>query len=140
VISRARLDLLPARDARLSAVGVAAVLRAQAHALRAQADAIDAQAQVLEANVPPAPHAAEPAPLLSKQQLALALGVSTATIDRLSRERAIPFLIVGDARRFELVSVRQALEARAAEEPAATPKLATEASPSGVRLLSRRRR
>jgi excisionase family DNA binding protein len=105
--------------------------------LRAQADAIDAQAQVLEANAPPALRAPEPTPLLSKQQIATALGVSTATIDRLCRERAIPFVTVGDSRRFDLLNVRQALEARAAEELPAPPPHAPEARPSGVRRLTR---
>jgi excisionase family DNA binding protein len=116
------------------------VLRAQAVALRAQADSIEAQAQVLEANVTVAPCAPEPAPLLSKQQLAAALGVSTATIDRLCREGAIPFLPVGDSRRFDLGSVRQALEARAAEELPESSPHAPEDRPSGVRVLSKRRR
>ena len=83
--SRADRLLRPA-PAAVRAVEVASLLRAQANALRLQADAIDAQAQMLEENAAPASQVAEPAPLLSKQQLALALGVSTATIDRLCRE------------------------------------------------------
>jgi DNA-binding MurR/RpiR family transcriptional regulator len=134
-MSRAPLALPSAPAARSSDVDVAALLRAQAHALRAQADAIDAQAQMLEANPPVAPGA--PAPLLSKQQLAAALSVSTATIDRLCRERAIPFLTVSDSRRFELVRVREALEARAAEEPTELPEREPEAPPTGVRRLTR---
>ena len=129
-----------ARAARVGAADVAALLRAQADALRAQANAIDAQAQMLEASALLDARASEPAPLLSKQHLALALGVSTATIDRLCRERAIPVVTVGDARRFELVNVRQALEARAAEEPTRSLQREPEASGSGVRVLSRRRR
>jgi excisionase family DNA binding protein len=117
-------------------VDVAALLRAQAHALRVQADAIDAQAQMLEANPPVTLAVAEAAPLLSKQQLASALGVSTATVDRLCRDQAIPFLTVGDSRRFDLMSVRAALEARAVEQPPAPPQPAP-AIPSGVRRLSR---
>jgi hypothetical protein len=120
-------------------VDVASVLRAHAAALRAQADAIDAQAQVLDANPTVAPCAPEPAPLLSKQQLAIALGVSTATLDRLCREGAIPFLPVGDSRWFDLASVRQALETRAGKELPGSPP-APEARPGGVRLLSKRRR
>jgi excisionase family DNA binding protein len=112
------------------------VLRAQAVALRAQADAMDAQAQMLEAAAPVEVRVAEPAPLLTKQQLAAALGVSTATIDRLCREGTIPFVPVGDSRRFDLASVRQALEARAATN-VTPPQLAPEPSPSGVRRLTR---
>ncbi len=129
----------PVAPARFSHVDVPALLRAQAQALRVQADAIEAQARMLEADAGVAPRAAEPAPLLSKQQLAAALGVSTATVDRLCREQSIPFLTVGDARRFELVSVRQALEARAADEPPAPYERAPGASPSGIRMLSRRK-
>jgi excisionase family DNA binding protein len=104
-----------------------------------QADAIDAQAQMLEAESPLAPRLAEPAPLLSKQQLAAALGVSTAKVDRLCRDGAIPFLTVGDSRRFDPISVRAALEARAAEQPTPLPQPAPEAAASGVRRLSRPR-
>jgi excisionase family DNA binding protein len=118
-------------------VDVAAVLRAHAGALRAQADAIDAQALVLDATAPVPLRAPEPAPLLSKQQIAAALGVSTATVDRLCRERAIPFVTVGDSRRFDLANVRQALEARAAEELPALPSQGSEDRPSGVRRLTR---
>ena len=139
-MSRALLALSSAPAAGRSEINVAAVLRAQAVALRAQADAIDTQAQVLEANASVALRAPEPTPLLSKQQLAAALGVSTATIDRLCRERAIPFLTVGDSRRFELVAVRQALEARAAGEATEPPQALPEVSTGGVRRLTRRRR
>ncbi len=78
------------------------------------------------------------AALLSKQQLASALAVSTATIDRLCREHTIPFLTVGDSRRFELARVREALEARTAETT--KPPRQPEANPGGVRVLSRRGR
>ncbi len=116
-------------------VDVASLLRAQARALRAQADATDAQAQMLEAQARIAPRASGVAPLLSKQQLATLLSVSTATIDRLCREQAIPFLTVGDARRFELLRVRQALEARTVET--SQPPRQPEAKPGGVRVLSK---
>jgi len=139
-VSRLPFPFQSPRSARPTDVDVAALLRAQAEALRAQAAAIDAQAQVLETHRLVTPRAAEPAPLLSKQQLATALGVSSATIDRLCRERAIPFLTVGDSRRFDLVSVRLSLEAPAVNEPAVTHEQPPGASPSGVRLLSRRTR
>lgn len=48
-------------------------------------------------------------PLLSKQDLAVQLGVSVATIDRLCREELIPWLVVGDSKRFDLEEVRAAL-------------------------------
>jgi excisionase family DNA binding protein len=132
-----RAGPLPALVAHHADVDVAAVLRAQAAALRAQADAIEAQAQVLEATAPAAARVVEPSPLLSKQQLAAALGVSTATVDRLCRERAIPFLTVGDSRRFELLAVREALAMRKAEEPPSSARAALE---TGVRRLTRGRR
>ena len=80
-----------------------------------------------------------PGPLLDKRGIAHALGVSLATIDRLCRDGRIPFLRVGDARRFDLVGVRAALEegddvARSGASARPTPK---PASLAGVRLLSR---
>jgi hypothetical protein len=50
------------------------------------------------------------APLLDKR--AHALGVSTATDARLCRQRRIPFVPVGEVRRFDLDAVRAALVAR----------------------------
>jgi excisionase family DNA binding protein len=47
--------------------------------------------------------------LLDKRALAHALGVSTATVDRLCRANRIPFVRVRDARRFDLAAVREAL-------------------------------
>lgn len=114
----------------------AQALRAQAHALRVQADTIDAQASILEGGAALAPPAPEAAALLSKQQLASALAVSTATVDRLCRDGVVPFLIVGDSRRFDLVKVRSALEAHAAKEPSA-PAVAAAPAPGGVRRVSR---
>ncbi len=88
-----------------------------------------------------APRAREPAmvsdTLLDKRALAHALGVSTATVDRLCRARRIPFVIVGDVRRFDLASVRAALIAASANaEPkaAAAPELA---GLRGIKLLTR---
>ncbi len=48
-------------------------------------------------------------PLLSKQELATALGVSPASIDRLCRDGKIPYQLVGEARRFDLEEVRASL-------------------------------
>src|SRR5580658_5708122 len=48
--------------------------------------------------------------LVDKRDLAHALGVSPATIDRLCRAGRIPFIRVGDVRRFDPVAVRAALE------------------------------
>jgi hypothetical protein len=76
-----------------------------------------------------------PAPLLSKSELAHALGVSTAKIDRLIRAKRIPFRWVGDTKRFDLAVVRSALPEEPVAAPAVTP---VQGSLSGVRLLSRR--
>jgi hypothetical protein len=86
-------------------------------------------------------------PLIDKRTLAQALGVSMASIDRLCRDERIPFVLVGEVRRFDLEAVRQALPARAPgpvqSEPARPPPAAAPISPSleipiaGVKLLSR---
>jgi excisionase family DNA binding protein len=52
-----------------------------------------------------------PAPLVSKQALAAQLGISIAGVDRLVRDAKIPFVRVGEVRRFDPVAVRAALEA-----------------------------
>jgi excisionase family DNA binding protein len=76
-----------------------------------------------------------PRPLLTKSELANALRVSTATVDRRLREKRIPFVPVGDVKRFDLEAVRAALPEVPASAPAAAP---VQGSLSGVRLLSRR--
>jgi excisionase family DNA binding protein len=76
--------------------------------------------------------AAAPSALVDKRECARALGVSTATVDRLCATQRIPFVVVGDVRRFDLEAVRAALESVPAEAPKPTVKL------GGVRLLSRR--
>jgi hypothetical protein len=72
-----------------------------------------------------------PAPtprLLCKSELAAALGVSVATIDR---DAMIPYVIVGDSRRYNLDAVLEALAAKSTRvEAHATPT-------TGVRLLTR---
>jgi excisionase family DNA binding protein len=104
-----------------------------------QADAIDAQAQVLEAGAAPDPGPAGPAPLLTKQELASALRVSTATVDRLCRDGKIPIVRVGESRRFDLASVRCALEALSVQQPPTPPSQPASEAATGVRLLTRRR-
>ncbi|MGO9834105.1 MAG: hypothetical protein ACLP1X_07820 [Polyangiaceae bacterium] len=55
-----------------------------------------------------------PAPLLvDKRALAHALGVSTATVDRMGREGRIPYVHVSDLRLFDIETVRAALRAAA---------------------------
>jgi hypothetical protein len=66
--------------------------------------------------------------LLSKSELAAALGVSGATIDR---DAAIPYVIVGDSRRYNLDTVLDALAEKSTRVQAPT------APTIGVRLLSR---
>jgi len=76
--------------------------------------------------------------LVDKRGLAHVLGVSPATIDRLCRAGRIPFVRVGEVRRFDPVTVRQSLE-KYANEPSATPSGSTpgRVRVPGVRLLSR---
>jgi excisionase family DNA binding protein len=47
--------------------------------------------------------------LLSKREIAEFLGKSENSVDRLRRQRKIPFLIVGGSIRFRLVDVERAL-------------------------------
>lgn len=85
---------------------------------------------LLAAMAPTLPGApAEIAPLLTKQQLGSALNVSTATIDRGCREGWLPFLLVGDVRRFDLAAVRAALLTRTTGAAVSTS--------TGVRRLQR---
>ena len=75
--------------------------------------------------------------LLNKRALAHALGVSTATIDRLCRAKRIPFVIVGDARRFDLASVRAALATTPASPDSKRLPPGESATLHGVKLLTR---
>jgi excisionase family DNA binding protein len=85
-----------------------------------------------------------PAPsgsLIDKRSLAHALGVSPATVDRLCRDGRVPFVRVGDVRRFDLAAVRTALGETSATKSSAPPTSALrQAGVAGVRLLSRRPR
>jgi excisionase family DNA binding protein len=93
---------------------------------------LEVLAPMLEAS---APTARRPS-LLSKSELASLLHVSTATVDRLARHGALPFVRVGDVRRFDLEAVRRALEERGANASAAP---APDAALGDVRLLSNER-
>jgi excisionase family DNA binding protein len=104
----------------------------------------DGVVEGLQAHAPAAPKAVTP--LIDKKTVAHALSVSIATIDRLCRDERIPFVQVGDVRRFDLEAVREALWASApgpvkVERPAPPAQSATaraeEAPIPGVRLLSR---
>jgi excisionase family DNA binding protein len=105
----------------------------------------DGVAEALQTQGPAAPKTV--APLIDKKTLAHALSVSLATIDRLCRDERIPFVQVGDVRRFDLEAVRGKLPASApgplkVERPAPPAQSATaraeEAPIPGVRLLSRK--
>ncbi len=52
---------------------------------------------------------AEPAGLVTKTQLAKALGCCTVTIDRYLTQGRIPFQAVGKRRKFDVAEVRKAL-------------------------------
>jgi|GEM_PF-2629562 predicted DNA-binding transcriptional regulator AlpA len=58
---------------------------------------------------PPTP----PTPLLSRRELAAALGVSPASLDRLTRQ-GMPRLMVGATPRYDLAAVREWLASRGA--------------------------
>ena len=80
--------------------------------------------------------------LLSKQEMATHLGVSTVTLDRLTREGRIPYTRVGDCRRYDRDQVRAALDA-AAQAPATTTEPARVVPTStlaGVTRISPRKR
>ncbi|HEV3189330.1 MAG TPA: hypothetical protein VGY54_02475 [Polyangiaceae bacterium] len=85
-----------------------------------------------------------PQPLLDKRALAHALGVSTATVDRLCRERRVPYVHVGEVRRFDLEAVRAALGVGRQEAQPARGSASEQARGSTlggeIRLLSRARR
>ena len=76
-------------------------------------------------------------PLVDKRGLAHALGISPATVDRLCRDGRIPFLRVGDVRRFDLDQVRAALAANSAPASEVRTTTAKRTQIGGVRLLSR---
>jgi hypothetical protein len=100
--------------------------------------------EALQAQVPVAPRAV--APLVDKRMLAHALGVSIPSVDRLCRSQRIPYVLVGEVRRFDLEAVREALRASApgpvkVERPSppapACAPCSEELPIPGVRLLSR---
>lgn len=93
-------------------------------------------AQALAANATSSAAPNTPSPLADKRSCAHALGVSTATVDRLSRSGRIPFVIVGDVRRYDLAAVRAALDAHDAK-PAPRPATSDPIPLRGVRLLGR---
>jgi excisionase family DNA binding protein len=79
--------------------------------------------------------------LIDKRSLAHGLGVSPATVDRLCRDGRIPFVRVGDVRRFDLVAVRAALaETSTAKSSAPPTSILGHAGLAGVRLRSRKPR
>lgn len=76
---------------------------------------------------------AVPEPLVSKQVLAARFTISTAKVDRMTREGTIPFVVVGESRRYDVADVRAALEAR----QAASLKVPEPKVESGVRRVTR---
>lgn len=106
--------------------------RARIHA------AVDALLDALQPEPAP-PHSlnVSTSPLVSKQEAARHFNVSTATIDRLCRSGEIPYITIGDSRRFDLVAVRAALETRATQPVASPASSPPETSTGGVRRLSR---
>lgn len=83
-----------------------------------------------------------PTRLLTKQETADALGISSAQLDRLCRAGRVPFIHVGDVRRFDLAAVLEALKDSTPGRPASTDVRArpTARTVAPVRLLSRGKR
>ena len=131
-----------ATRARTGACPSPALLRAQADALEVQARTLRAQADALEAGVVESARStsASSEPLRTTQQCAADLGISVATLNRMVRAGQVPWLPVGDSKRFDMTAVREALAARAAR--AKTPPVPASSLPapsmSGVRCLSRK--
>jgi hypothetical protein len=100
-------------------------------------------------HAPPASESARPAePLVDRRELARCLSVSVAQVDRLVAQ-GMPFLVVGESKRFDVAEVRAWCRAKAEQEAAAPSSSAPRALPSraandepatgGVRILSRPR-
>ena len=88
-------------------------LLAQATALRAQADVIEQLAGEIDLDDDAANDGARPPALLDRVGLARAIDKSPASVDRLCRE-GMPYLRVGDVKRFELENVLVWLRERSA--------------------------
>ncbi len=90
-------------------------LEAQARATRTQATALEVQAHTTRALAAALRSGRVPstslAPLLTPHECAAALGISIATLNRRVIEGVIPFVQIGDARRYDLDAVRAALVA-----------------------------
>ena len=87
-----------------------------ARALEVQAEALRAQACALRAMRSASGEKSTSGPLVDKSTLAKALDASIPTIDRLCRASVIPFVYVGDVRRFDVAAVRAALEKHTEEK------------------------
>lgn len=94
---------------------------------------------VLDALAAHSAKAPAPAPLATKQAAAAALGISTATLDRRIAEGVVPFVQVGDVKRFDLDAIRAAIVANTPPIAAVErPHACSPATPlAGVRRLSR---
>src|SRR5580698_8129774 len=91
-------------------------LEAEAHDVLARGHAMLAQAARLRAaqsRQPAAPPSPRFSSLVDTRDCAHALGVSTATINRLVHGRRIPFVMVGESRRFDMRAGVAALEQHA---------------------------
>jgi excisionase family DNA binding protein len=118
-------------------------LEADAHDLIARGHAMLAQAARLRASRGVPSITATPArltPLVDVRDCAYALGVSPATIHRLVRSGRVPFIVVGESKRFDLAAVREALEhSEVTEKRSVVPTPQAGATIPGVRLLTRRK-
>lgn len=109
--------------------------RARIHA------AVDALLDALQPEPvpPPSPMVSTSAQMVDKRELARALSVSVATVDRLDKEGQ-PHVRIGDAKRYDVAAVLAWHRERSAQQPA-SPSTAPASSPpetsSGVRRVSR---
>jgi excisionase family DNA binding protein len=116
-------------------------LDAEAHELLARGYTMLAQAARLRAAQPrqtAAPPSTKP-PLVDTRDCAHSLGVSTATVNRMVQAGRIPFITVGESRRFEMGPVLAALEHHGATRNVREATSKNRVVLPGVRLLSRRK-
>jgi hypothetical protein len=123
----------------LDAIELAALaLERQADALHAQATAL----QMLKKHERDVSLTPAPACLVDRSGLATALAISLPTVDRLCKAGTIPWIQIGDVRRFDLGAVRSALQKCAAKAKVNMSRVGSDeadGAPSGVRRVSRSR-
>ena len=109
-------------------------MKRRPRALRAHADAIEAGAAAI---VPLTSSSTDT--LRTTHECAAELRISVATLNRMVKAGKVPWVPVGESKRFDMTKVRAALAATT--EAKTSPTLApAQPAPSGVRCLSRKPR